>query len=97
MKPEFRRGSLWIGGEDNYVIEILGNGHNPGLKRVRAYEPHGHTFNEVEFVGNRVARRHLWSGPSQVTTDLFPVFPRCVGMFVRVPDQGVLTGGFWGL
>lgn len=54
MKPEFRPGSLWIGGEDNYVIEILGNGHKPGLKRVRAYEPDGHTFNEVEFVGNRI-------------------------------------------
>jgi hypothetical protein len=65
MKPEFKPGSLWIGGEDNYVIEILGNGHKPGLKRVRAYEPDGHTFNEVEFVGNRIARRHVWSGIHQ--------------------------------
>lgn len=36
MKPEFRPGSLWIGGEDNYVVEILGNGHKPGLKRVQS-------------------------------------------------------------
>jgi hypothetical protein len=65
MKPEFRLGSLWIGGEDNYVIEILGTGHKPGLKRVRAYEPDGHTFNEVEFVGNRIARKQVWSGIHQ--------------------------------
>ena len=36
VKPEFRPGSLWIGGEDNYVVEILGNGHKPGLKRVQS-------------------------------------------------------------
>ena len=64
-KARFAAGALWIGGADNYVIEILGNGHKPGLKAVRVYEPNGHSSHECQFVGNQIARRHAWAGPYQ--------------------------------
>ena len=37
-KARLAAGALWIGGADNFVIEILGNGHKPGLKAVRNQE-----------------------------------------------------------
>ena len=58
-------GSLWIGGADDHVIEILGNGHKPGLKLVRDYGAYGGSelagIQEFEMAGNLVARRHDWA------------------------------------
>jgi hypothetical protein len=66
MKQEFRAGALWVGGCDNYVIEILGNGHKPGLKKVRIYDPNG-SVSEAEFVGNRIAQRHDFVSDAELT------------------------------
>jgi hypothetical protein len=64
-RREYQPGALWIGGADNFIVQILGPGHKPGLTRVRVYEPDGDKSSELEFVGNQIARRHVWAGSLQ--------------------------------
>ena len=55
-------GALWIGGADNYIIEILGNGHKPGLKRIRQYDVGNGDTQEFDTAGNLIVKRNDWAG-----------------------------------
>lgn len=60
MNNSITAGSLWIGGEDNDIVEVLGNGHKPNLKSVRYLSQTSRPFQwqACEFVANRIRSRH---------------------------------------
>ena len=60
MNKSITAGSLWIGGEDNDIVEVLGNGHKPNLKAVRYLSQTARPFQwqGCEFVANRIRSRH---------------------------------------
>lgn len=67
-------GALWIGGADDFVLEILGNGHRRGLKLVRQYDVGNGTAQEFNTAGNLIAKRNDWAGT--YTEDLRQLLPK---------------------